>query len=428
MASDTLTSAASILYEMREDLQAIYPRDQVLLAEWSGYNRSTGEIDDEKQRITPLNNREVFSGSNVRIPVDFAPAQGGGWVSETGTLNVPIADAITAATVTLKRVYVPASITLDLEEDSLSNSSVQYLARKMEKTAGALAQLVDEGMNMGGDALLATVTDSATSLTITCAAGTDFDKLLPGTVVDVLTRSNGADPGQGLRRKITAINESTGVVTFSATQQASDGGSGNIVHSSNEGLYVPGSYGNHLAGGLVAASATSGTFQGISRSTYPGYKGTDGRAGVTTTTPLSDPMMDAGVQAGNRAGSFRWDFGYGDPNAINVYKNSKATLVRYNVPTGTLKSGFQGVEYDAAGFPLPIVPGRKAPVGTIYWLRKDAADLYGRRKGPDFDDHTGSMFMRFSRSLPFEFWMIDRLEWGWKNPASIVFFTNLSTS
>jgi hypothetical protein len=399
VASDTLTSAASILYEMRADLEAIYPRDNVLLAEATGYNATTGEIGDGAQRITPLDNREIFSGSQVRIPVDFAQLQGGGWVSETGTVNVPIADSITQATINLKRLVVPASITLDLQEDSMSNSSVQYLARKMEKVKDALAMLVDEAMNGPGTGLLATVSGAGGSpgLTIPVAAGTDFDKLLPGTVVDVLTRSNGADPGQGLRRKIASFSESGLTVTFSTTQQASDGGSGSITFSGNEGLYTPGSYGNVMAGGLGAADLTSGTFQAIDRSNFPGWKAVDGRAGTTTTTPLSDPMMDAGVLLGQRAGTYKWDYGYGDPSAINVYKNSKASLVRYNVPTGTLKSGFQGVEYDAAGQPIALVPGRKSDVGVVRFLRKDASTLYGRRKGPDFEDSTGTMFQRFSQ-------------------------------
>lgn len=428
MASDTLASAASILYEMRADLEAIYPRDIVLLAEWTGYNSITGEIGDGSRRLTPLDNREIFSGSQVRIPVDFAQLQGGGWVAETGTINQPIADIITQATITLKRVVVPASITLDLEEDSMSNSAVAYLGRKMDKAKDALATLVDEAMNGSGDALLATVTDAATSLTVTVAAGTDFDKLLPGTVVDVRTRSTGADPGQGLRRRIASFVESTGVITFDTAQQAADGGSGNIVHAATEGIYVAGSYGNYLAGGLVAAAAQTGTFQGVNRTTYPAFRATDGRAGASTTVPISDPMLDAGVLLGQRAGTFKYDFGYGDPAAINAYKNSKLSLVNYNSPTGVLKSGFKGIEYDGSGQPIPLVPGRKAPPGTLYLLDKSAATIYGRRKGPDFDDKTGSMFMRFARSLPTEFWLVDRLEWGWHNPAGILSFSSLALS
>lgn len=428
MASDTLSSAASILYEMRADLEAIYPRDVVLLAEWSGYNAITGESGDGKSRLTPLNNRDAFSGSQVRIPLDFAQLQGGGWVAETGTINQPIADIITQATITLKRVVVPASITLDLEEDSMSNSAVAYLGRKMDKAKDALAMLVDEAMNGAGDAKLADITDSATSLTITAAAGTDFDKLLPGTVVDVRTKANGADPGQGLRRRIASFVESTGVITFDTAQQAADGGSGNIVHTSAEGIYVAGSYGNYLAGGLQAAAAQSGTFQGVNRTTYPMFRATDGRAGVTTTVPISDPMLDAAVISGQRAGTFKYDFGYGDPAAINAYKNSKLSLVNYNTPTGVLKSGFKGIEYNGAGQPIPLIPSRKAPVASLYLLDKSAATLYGRRKGPDFDDKTGSIFMRFARSLPTEFWLVDRLEWGWHNPAGITYFTSLALS
>lgn len=425
MADNSLTSAADALYSMRGPMQSNYPKDNVLLAEWSGVGADNGA-----GRITPLENREAFSGSDVRVPLDLNLLQGAGWHSETGTVNAPSAAKITKSTVTLKRITQPASITLDLEEDSMSNSAIEGVAMLVKKAREGLANQVNIAMNGDGTGLLATVASNSGSpgLVIPVASDTDFDKLPPGTLCDILTRTTGADPGNGLRRAVVSFDEPGLTVTFDTAIAASDGGSGNITFASTSGLYVAGSYGQVLAGGIEAAGRGT-TFQGVTLATYPQFKATDGRAGVTTTTPFSENLADAGQEIGLRSGANgRYDFGIGDPSPIRVYKNGKQSQVRYTVPTGVLKSGFSGVQIDVGGQTITLVPERKHKLGSVKLLRKDMATLYGRKKGPDFEDSTGSIWQRFARSWPHEFWLIDRLEWGFHDPSKILYFDNLSRS
>jgi hypothetical protein len=436
LADNTLSSAAALLYDMRGPMQALYPRDHVMLAEWSGVGSddpSSGRVTPNSTGSLPADNRDIFSGKQVRIPLDLNQLQAGGFVSETGTINVPIAAAFTEAHINLARVVQPASITIDLEEDSMDNSAAQGLATIVRKTREAMAEIVNDAMNTSG-ALLATADSTqatAGGLVLKVLAATDFDKLYPGKVCDVLTATTGADPGQGLRRKIASFDDSIAVptITFSTTSQASDGGSGNISLSNLVAVYIAGSWGQAMQGIEDAANISgSDTFQAVARATYPAFKAVDGRNGTTSTVPLSDALLDAGTLRGQRNGAFKWDFGVGDPSTINVYKNGKASLVKYNPETKTLKSGFAGILYQGTGQEIPLVPERKHNVGQVKLLRKDAATLYGRRKGPDFEDSTGAIFQRFSRSLPKEIWLVDRLQWGWHNPGSIVRFDNLSTS
>lgn len=436
MADNTLSTAASLLFEMRGPMQVLYPRDHVLLAEWSGVGAddpSSGRVTPNSTGSIPTDNREIFSGKWVRIPLDLVQLQAGGWVSETGTINVPIPAPFTEAHINLADIVQPTSITIDLEEDSMDNSAATGLATLVRKTREAMAEIVNDTMNTSGALLgLADSTQaSAGGLVLTTAAGTDLDKLYPGKIVDVLTAATGADPGQGKRRKINSVaNESTlPTITFSTTSQASDGGSGNITLSNAVGVYIAGSYGNAMYG-LEDAANISGTdtFEGVARANFPAFKAVDGRAGAVTTVPLSDTMLDNALQLGARNGAFRWDFGVGDPNAINVYKNSKQSQVLYSPDTAKLKSGFMGITYMGAGQPLALVPERRHGTGMVKLLRKDAATLYGRRGGPDFEDSTGSQFQRFSRALPKEMWLVDRIQWGWSNPGSIVRLDHLSTS
>lgn len=425
MADNSLTTAASVLYEMRGPMQKNYPKDNVLLAEWSGVG-----AEGAAGRITPLENRTAFSGSKVRIPIDLQLLQGGGWHSETGTVNAPVAADITEAHITLKRITQPASITLDLEEDSMDNSAIQAVAMLVKKAREALANQVNIAMNGGGDGLLATVSSNSGSagLVVPVASTTDFDKIVVGGVYDVLTRADGVNAGNGKRRKVASYDEAALTVTFATGLAASDGDSGNITFSSSSGIYVAGSYGQVLAGGIEAAGRGT-TFQDVTLASYPSFKATDGRATVTTTAPFSENMADAGQEIGLRSGANgRYDFGVGDPSAIRVFKNGKQSQVRYNVPTGVLKSGFSGVQIDVGGQTITLVPERKHKNGSIKLLRKDAASLYGRKKGPDFEDSTGSMWQRFDRSWPKEFWLVDRLEWGWHDPSKVLYFDNLSRS
>lgn len=436
MADNTLSTAASLLYEMKGPMQVLYPRDHFLLAEWSGVGAedpSSGRITPGQTGSIPTDNREIFSGSGVRVPLDLTQMQAGGWPGETGTVNVPIPPPFTQATIQLRDFVQPTSISLDLEEDSMDNSAAQGLATLVRKAREAMAEVVNDTMNTTSNGLLAladSTQGSAGGLVLITAAGTDLDKLYPGKIVDVLTATTGADPGQGKRRKINTITDVTlPVITFSTTSQASDGGSGNITLANTVGVYIAGSYGNAM-NGIEDAANISGTdtFETVVRSNFPQFKAVDGRAGVTTVAPLSDPMIDAALELGKRNGAFRWDFAIGDPNSINVYKNGKQSQVNYTPDTATLTSGFQGIQYAGNGQPIALVPERRHGSGMVKFLRRDSARLYGRKLGPDFEDSTGAIFQRFSRALPKEMWLVDRLQWGWENPGSIVRLDNLSKS
>lgn len=437
MADNSLTSAASILFEMQGKMQELYPKDYVMLAELSGVDAfNGGDPAAVEGRITPNLQPDAFyrnyTGLRVRVPIQPTGLQGAQAISETGTVNVPIALQFSEAHLNLSRVIAPASLTLDIDEDSMDNSAVTMVAQIAKGQRLALAELVNDMLNGNGDAQLAladTTQASAGGLVLKVTTATDFDKLYIGRVVDVLTAADGTDPGAGKRRLITAFNETAAVptVTFSTTSQASDGGSGNITLSNAVAIYLPGSYGNAMQG-IEQAAATTGTFESIDKAANAWWQGTDGRQGTTSTTPLSDPLIDSAVLLGQRAAVSRWDFGIGDPKAINVYKNGKSSLLRYDAPTATLRSGFKGIIYDGLDQEIPFVPERKHKVGGVKLIRRDRMTLYGRRKGPAFEDNTGAIWQRFARSLPRESWFVDRLQLGVHDAASIVFLNNLSTS
>src|SRR4029434_3112301 len=101
--------------------------------------------------------------------------------------------------------------------DSFSNSMAAAVEQLIDQARSAAARLENFQMLGAGTGRVAAVPEAATWLTTTVATTSNFDVLLPGTVWDVLTRSTGADPGQGLRRKIRSVNATTAVSTWLTT-------------------------------------------------------------------------------------------------------------------------------------------------------------------------------------------------------------------
>ena len=443
MADNTLTTWRAFLLEKQGHVYEVFSSEAPFLAEMSGYDAAAGRVDHHStvRRITRDmdGNREIFSGKYVKHALIKAGLPGGGQVKENSTWNVPHTLPVTETQIVLVRTLVPISITVDVERDSMDASLATAVETVIDQSRKAAARLENLQMLGDGTGLQAAVTDGATSLTTTVATTSNFDVLLPNTVWDVRTRATGADPGQGLRRKIDSVNETTGVITWSTTQQASDGGSGNIVHTSADGIYIPGSWSNGTAGtdeapgalvaqGILQAIATTGTFQGIDKAAAGNsfWHGTDGRGGDTASLPLSVQMLDAAVRRGRRAGIGSWDFGIGDPAVIDLYKQSLYASVRYNADVSTLKSGFNGIVYDGADKPFPLIKDPMHPKGRITLIDKESFQIYGDEPGPSFLQDDGSIWRRFNRTLAKEADFLDRWQLGIGRTNTIVSLANLA--
>src|SRR5215831_15456284 len=415
----------------------------------SGYDNAAQRVDNASsvRRITREmdGNRETFSGKYVKHVIVTAGLPGGGQVQETSTWNQPHALPVSEAHINLVRTLVPFSVTVDVERDSMVESMARAVEQLINEARSACARLENRQMLGDGTGLMAQVTDAATSLTTTVIGpqgGTqpaNFDELLVGTVWDVLTRSSGADPGQGLRRKIASVNEATGVITWLTAQQAGDGGSGNIVHAATEGIYIPGSWSNGTAGtatapgalaaqGLVQAAATTGTFETIDKAAAGNswWWGTDGRGGDTSSLALSVQMLDGAVRRGRRSGLGSWDFAIGDPAVIDLYKQSLYASVRYDAQVTTLKSGFSGIVYDGADAPFALVKEPMHPKQGLKLIDKASFQIYGDAPGPQFLQDDGSTFRRFTRTLAKEADFLDRWQLGVGRCNTIVYLNNLN--
>jgi len=442
VADNVLSTWQPFLFDLKGKVWEVFPSEAPFLAEMSGYSSAMQNVDHASKVVRldreMASGRDIFSGKQVRHTLILAGLPGGGWVQEGSTWNVPQVLPSTEIHINLVRALVPFSVSVDVERDSFDNSNATAVATLVNEARTALARQENLAFLGDGTGLIATVTDAATSLTTTITGG-NWDVLLPGTVWDIKTRTTGADPGQGLRRKIasvapTAGSDSAGVITWDTAQQASDGGTGNIVHAATEGIYPCGSWSNStgatapgamVAQGLEQAAATSGTFEAVDKANVPQWQGTDGRGGDTSVIPLSDQMLDGAVRRGRRAGLGTWDFGMGDPSCIDLYKQGKYAQVKYDPQVLTLVSGFSGILYEGADKPFPIIKEPMHRKGGIKLIDKGSFQLYGDQPGPTFLEDDGAMFRRFSRTLAKEADMLDRVQLGVTKCNTLIFLNNL---
>ncbi len=427
MASNTDTTLANVMYEMRGGMQELFATDFPFLSELTGIG--------DPQRVGRFTramdtNRDVYSGSNVRFSLIPYGMASGGWVAEEGTWNVPSALLTDKATITLGRFVQPFSVTIDAERDTMSNSDIRAVSLLMDQAGKAVARNEEIAFLGDGTGLQASITDSASSLATT-VTGANWDILLPGTVWDILTRSSGADPTNGLRRKIDSVvetSDSAGTITWATAATASDGGSGSITHASTEGIYPPGSYGN-MVQGLTQARGITGTFEGVtSRQGKPYWMGTDGRNGISTVLPFSANMGKVGVRRGRRWGVGFWDYAIGDPAAIDLYEEGLYNQIRYDAQTMTLKSGHTGIIFAGADRPFPMLKSPFHKKASIDFVRNQDMQLYGDQTGPDFLQDDGAIFRRFSRTLAKEADLLDRPQLAFKSVNTIVFFDSLDVA
>lgn len=439
MANDAALRANfdNFLYDMQGTLQRLFPRDNVLLAELSGVIQSSPadpvvDYAQNEGRFTRAmdGNREHFDGEQVRFPVMVSGLQGASAASENSTWNEPIPIENAKATAKLGQVIVPFALSLALERDSRSGSHSAMSAVQMytEEAYAASALIEDIMLHGDGDALLAKNTaGDATGLVMTIGTTADFDKIVPGSVFDVLTVADGSDPGQGLRRKVESTDKAAGTVTFSTTQQASDGGVGNIALAAAAagtwGIYLPGSYGEAIQGLGQTVTAAGTAFEGIDVANVARWTAVTKDAGATG---LSNTILDECEYLSRGQGCGYHDFGIAHPAVVDKYKSSLTPTVYYQPQEATLRSGFSGITYQGGDRPYPIVKAMNAPREKCRLIRKRGLRLYGDGVGPSFIDDDGSIFRFFTRKTVKEADLLDRIQLAVSKPSDIVEISNLT--
>lgn len=425
---ETSTTWANLLREMRGPLVEALKWKTVLLAE-----------------VKRNKNPQLWSGKQITIPVILAPQQGTQMVTESGVVGPPIAIDDTQANI--QTAIIEHSISFSTQavraaRNTADTSWAEVIPTKMRMAEDSISRVMNEQMCGDGTGLLAAVTGAGGSPGLAVPVGTsaNFYQLYANRVVDVRTRASGADPGNGLARKIASNSPSAGTVTFNTAAVYSGAGSGNITFSANEGVYIqntgPGTgtwatpaqvtYGGaavsvgQALGGIQGAVATTGTFQGINKANVPAWQGTNGSPAAATDPTMS--VFDGAERKAIIAAGQTPDFYLCDPAVVDKYQQLLAVQARWSGTESQLSSGFTGVQYRNK----TLVPEYDMAPSTAIGVSNGDSALYSLDDGPDWDDLTGARLQRFARSLPVEAWLLWMVQYGFTRCNTFVKVGNLN--
>jgi len=407
MADETTTTWSDLLREAKGPLQEALRYKTVLLSEV--------QRDKSPRR---------WNGKQVTVPIFTSPQQGTGMVTRdvnAGTQTVNVAQVVDSeqAAINSAIIAIAVSFSTQLMNQATAgdNGWADVVPTKMQRAEDVFSRVINEQMvGSGGTdasvgALLAACTATNNNTTVISIGTTaNFYQLYPGRVIDVLVRSSGAAITDGAAQKITAYSTVAGTVTLTTA----------MTVANTSGIYIQGSYGNALQG-VGAAVAITGTFEGINKANVDAWQGT-----VATPAAASDPTISifdkAERLAMQRAGRTP-AFYLCDPAVVDKYSQGLTVQARWAGEEGQLATGWTGIRYRNK----LLIPEFDMPSGTAYGIATEDCALYTLDDGPDWDDHTGSMFQRFgARTLPLEAWLVWMLQFGFHSCNGFVTIGSLN--
>lgn len=399
---ETTTSWANLMREAKGPLVEALKFKTVLLSEIKR---------DSSQRR--------WNGKQVTIPIFLAPQQGAGGLTQTSTVNNPFNSDEAQAVVTSGIVAIPVSFSTQVLQQARGNENVwaEVMPTKMERAEDAFGRVINEMMTSGdgGDGAVDTgdngllaktagviAASGGATQTINVSTGNLY-QLYPGRIIDYFTRTTGARPaGVTQELKITQRNMTTGIITVVNV----DGSATSFATAVTEGVYIQGSYGTSIQG-LMAAVATAGLFEGLSKTSVPQWQGTDATPAAAADPSLA--LFDRAERLTYTNSGRLPKFYLADPAVVDKFTQGLTVQAQWAGDAGTLESGWTGIKYRNK----LIVPDYDLPLGTAVGIQPDDVAIYTLMDGPDWDDYTGAILQRFgTRSLPVEAWLVWMLQFG----------------
>ena len=378
-----------------------------------------------------------WNGKQVTVPMFTAPQQGAGGMTQVGLVNDPYNSDEVQSAITSGIVSIPISFSTQVLQQAKGNENVwaEVMPTKMQRAEDAFGRVINEMMTGGdgGDGAVdtgdngllckiagATGASGGATQTVNVGAGANLYQLYPGRIVTYVTRTTGVPPAgvpaNGVV-KITQRNLTTGIITLANPDGVT---SLSFASATTEGIYIQGSYGTAIQG-LMAAVATAGNFQNLSKTSVPAWQGTDASPGSAT---------DPGLAVWDRAERLSYTnsgrlprFYMADPAVVDKYTQGLTVQAQWAGEAGQLESGWTGVKYRNK----LIVPDYDINPNTAVGISPDDCAIYTLMDGPDWDDYTGAVLQRFgTRSLPVEAWLVWMLQFGFHSCNAFVQVRNLN--
>jgi hypothetical protein len=327
-----------------------------------------GDIQDQLQsEVTALKRlersgdgiRSEVGGKYVVFPIRTKRNQGIGSRNELEALPVAGQQGFARGTVSLKYDY--GRVKMSGQTMELADSNPQAFSDALDLEMDGLKNdlLKNANRQVFGTSLgtLATVTaDAANTVTVN-----SIKYLEVGQQIDIVTP---AGVSHAANRQITAINESTNVVTY-------DGADASASVVATDIIVRQGSW-NREVSGFAASIAASGTIYGIDPTVTTQWKSTvDSNAGVNR--PLSEGLMitmtDNVRKKGGKTSLIITSLG-----VRRAYFNLLSQQRRYTNTT-EFEGGVRGLAFNN-GREIPVVEDVDAPDNTMYFIDESKFKVY----------------------------------------------------
>ena len=295
----------------------------------------------------------------------------------------------------LKNLYGAIEVDGQLFEQAADdyNAFINVVDMEIKGLKRDLSRDLNRQIYGDGSGKLAVVTAKA-GATVTVDS---VDYLEEGMTLDI------ADPVTGVKQQtgaassveITAINETTKVVTLNADPGNSISVGDILVRSSN-GVN---NFGKELTG-LGAIVKATGSLHDIDPATTPVWAATEKALGsVGTPGTLTELQLINLVQSVDKKGG-DVDVFLASPGVYNAYWNLLQGFRQFTNGAG-LTGGQRSFTFEALGKPIRFVSDYAAPKGTLYALSSKEL-VINRKKDWSWMDRDGSMWSRVADTDAYE--------------------------
>lgn len=309
---------------------------------------------------------ETVGGKYVDFPIRVGRNTGVGNRKENEALPPANAQQYSEVHVPLTHCYGVWRVTGQLIE--LAEKNYQAFSSALDEEMEGIKRDTGKDYNrqvyQDGSGLLASVSaDGANTVTVD-----NVQYLEIGMSIDIRTRATGAVVAA--QRDITAINETTKVVTYSGAD---------VVATAAEGLYR---YDNFASGtkrelsGLGAIVSATAVLHGVDPAVVPKWAAiVNANGGVNR--PLSEGLMitvcDSVRTKGGKTSVILTNLG-----VRRAYFNLLTQQRRYT-DTKVFAGGFQGLPFNY-GTEIPVVEDVDCPPNRMYFLDESAMKIYRNRE------------------------------------------------
>lgn len=338
----------------------------------------------------------TVGGRYVTFPIKTRRNSGIGARNELELLPTPGQQGFAAARVGLKYLY--GGVRLSGQTIELADKNYQAFASALEQEVQGLKDDLakDQNRQVYGNAtgVLATVTaDAANSLTVDTTMYLQLGMMIDIYAADLSTV-------RASNRQITAINTSTGVITY-------DGADVSVSTVATDVVVRTGNI-NREWNGFKSIISDTGTLYNINPATEPVWKAVvDHNSGVNRA--LSEGLMI--LMADNiRANGGSTTAIFSNLGVRRAYFNLLVQQRQYT-NTKTFDGGFSGLTFTTDNGDIPVVVDIDAPKNTLYFVNEKELTLY-RESDWSWMNRDGSMWQRVNGYDAYEATMFQYSEIG----------------